>query len=168
MACSVFKMRVKLCVDPRKRIGSRLPMQRATKNKDRTRKQMQLMKQEIKDLKETIVKKNQKATKRIEHTNFYMAKVKHLKKTIALEQSVTKFRIEGYQDRVARDWDKIKELEKSKRYIQRRLNAKVIEHHWDCRLIDHLTETLGVLRAVLLAEGFAVDVVKGLTCALAQ
>ena len=168
MACSVFKMRVKLCVDPHKRIGSRLPFKRATKNKDRTRKQMQRMKQEIKDLKETIVEKNQKAKKRIEHTNFYLGKVKHLEKTIALEQSVTKFRIEGYQDRVARDWDKIQTLQRTKHKLLRMRNAAVIEHRWDCRLIDHLHETLGVLRAVLLAEGFAVDVVKGLNGALAQ
>ena len=189
MACSVFKMRFERAVHPlRRTIGGRLPFKPATKkknkqikqNKHKTRKPMPRKKKlatlrrnnfylaKIKDLKKIIASQEKNTKNRIEHTNFYLAKVKHLEKTIAEQKFMTEYRIECYQDRVARDWDKIKKLERTKHKLLRMRNAAVIEHRWDCRLIDHLHETLGVLRAVLLAEGFAVDVVKGLNGALAQ
>ena len=147
-------MHFKWCFNPVKRsMGGRLPFKRVPQKK--TRKQMQL----LLHINKAFMQENEALQKMCLDGQH---KIKMLEKTIAEQEEITKKRIEGYQAKVDRDYLRIQKLERTKRRLQRMRNEAVMEHHWDIRVIDQLIETIVVLRAVLHAEGFAVDVIKGL------
>ena len=160
-------MHFKWCFNPVKRsMGGRLPFKRVPQKK--TRKQMQL----LLHINKAFMQENEALQKMCldgQHTIAYQDNlIQQREKTITEQEEITKKRIEGYQAKVDRDYDRIQKLEQTKRRLQRMRNEAVMEHHWDIRVIDQLIETIVVLRAVLHAEGFAVDVIRGLGGAVAQ
>ena len=170
-------MRFLWAVHPSQRtIGGRLPLKPATKNKNKhkTRKPMPrkeklatLQKQvsDVLDINKAFMHENealQKMCSEGQHTiawqhnfiqqlhdrlrrrnNFYLAKIKDLEKTIAV--------LRGNMQSLAAN------CEHKRKHMERYARAN-----------DFFFETIVALRAVLLAEGFAVDDIKGLNTVLPQ
>ena len=163
----MFKMRFEWCWNPKNRMGSRLPLKRAAKGKH-MKQRLRALKKQVSDvlrINSNFIAENealQKMCSEGQHTiawqhnfiqqlhdrlrrrnNFYLAKIKDLEKTIAVQRG-------NMQSLVANCEHKRKHME---RYA---------------RANDFFFETIVALRAVLLAEGFAVDDIKGLNTVLPQ